>query len=55
MVADADPVLCDMPDPAAGTGATTALSVEHAALAACLRPAFPTVWDSAQTVVAAGP
>ncbi|WP_329138028.1 TrmB family transcriptional regulator [Streptomyces sp. NBC_01476] len=48
VVADATLVLCDMPDPVAGTGATTALYIEHPALAACLRLAFLTVWDGAQ-------
>lgn len=50
VVADASLVLCDMPDPVAGTGATTALYIEHPALAACLRLAFLTVWESAETV-----
>jgi predicted DNA-binding transcriptional regulator len=50
VVADASLVLCDMPDPVAGTGATTALYIEHPALAACLRLAFLTVWDGAQAV-----
>ncbi|MEE4546011.1 helix-turn-helix domain-containing protein [Streptomyces sp. V4-01] len=49
VVADASLVLCDMPDPVAGTGSTTALYIEHPALAACLRMAFLTVWESAQT------
>jgi hypothetical protein len=55
VVADANLVLCDMPDPVAGTGATTALYIEHPALAACLRLAFQTVWDGAQTVPGARP
>jgi HTH-type transcriptional regulator, sugar sensing transcriptional regulator len=55
VVADASLVLCDMPDPVAGTGATTALYIEHPALAACLRLAFLTVWDGAQTVPSARP
>jgi hypothetical protein len=40
-----------MPDPVAGAGTTTALYIEHPALAACLRLAFQTVWDSAETVL----
>jgi HTH-type transcriptional regulator, sugar sensing transcriptional regulator len=55
VVADANLVLCDMPDPVAGTGATTALYIEHPALAACLRLAFLTVWEAAQTVPSARP
>jgi HTH-type transcriptional regulator, sugar sensing transcriptional regulator len=55
VVADASLVLCDMPDPVAGTGATTALYIEHPALAACLRLAFLTVWDTARTVPDARP
>ena len=55
VVADASLVLCDMPDPVAGTGATTALYIEHPALAACLRLAFLTVWESAETVPGARP
>lgn len=55
VVADASLVLCDMPDPVAGTGATTALYIEHPALAACLRLAFMTVWDAAETMPGAGP
>lgn len=55
MVADASLVLCDMPDPVAGTDATTALYIEHPALAACLRLAFLTVWEGAQTVPSALP
>ncbi|MER5730657.1 helix-turn-helix domain-containing protein [Streptomyces sp. NPDC002138] len=47
IVADAALVLCDMPDPMADTKATTALYIEHPALAACLRLAFLTVWDQA--------
>jgi hypothetical protein len=52
VVADARLVLCDMPDPVAGTGATTALYIEHPALAACLRLAFLTVWEGAEAVPA---
>ncbi|MFF4406258.1 TrmB family transcriptional regulator [Streptomyces sp. NPDC001262] len=48
VVADASLVLCDMPDPVAGTGSTTALYIEHPALASCLRLAFQTVWDRAE-------
>jgi HTH-type transcriptional regulator, sugar sensing transcriptional regulator len=55
VIADANLVLCDMPDPVAGTGATTALYIEHAALAACLRLAFLTVWEHAETVPSARP
>ncbi|WP_433893653.1 TrmB family transcriptional regulator [Streptomyces sp. CA-111067] len=55
VVADASLVLCDMPDPVAGTDTTTALYIEHPALAACLRLAFLTVWESAQTVPSARP
>jgi DNA-binding MarR family transcriptional regulator len=55
VVADASLVLCDMPDPVAGTDATTALYIEHPALAACLRLAFLTVWDSARTAPDARP
>lgn len=50
VVADARLVLCDMPDPVAGAGTTTALYIEHPALAACLRLAFLTVWENAETV-----
>lgn len=49
IVADASMVLCDMPDPMAETRATTALFIEHPALAACLRMSFLTVWDQAET------
>lgn len=45
IVADASLVLCDMPDPMAETGATTALYIEHPALAGCLRLSFLTVWE----------
>ncbi|WP_037908165.1 TrmB family transcriptional regulator [Actinacidiphila yeochonensis] len=55
VVADESLVLCDMPDPVAGTDATTALYIEHPALAACLRTAFMTMWESAQTVPSARP
>ncbi|MDJ0382065.1 helix-turn-helix domain-containing protein [Streptomyces sp. G-G2] len=48
VIADAALVLCDMPDPMAGTGATTALYIEHPALAGCLRLAFETVWEQAE-------
>ncbi|MGW1894349.1 TrmB family transcriptional regulator [Streptomyces sp. NPDC002004] len=48
VLADASLVLCDMPDPVAGTGATTALFIEHPALAACLRLAFQALWDRAE-------
>lgn len=47
VVADASLVLCDMPDPVAGTRATTALYIEHPALATCLRMAFLAVWEQA--------
>ncbi|MFH8337301.1 hypothetical protein [Streptomyces sp. AM6-12] len=50
VVADASLVLCDMPDPVAGAGTTTTLFIEHPALAACLRLAFHTVWESARSV-----
>ncbi|MGI5531024.1 TrmB family transcriptional regulator [Streptomyces syringium] len=50
VVADAAHVLCDLPDPVAGSGSTTALSIEHPALAACLRLAFQTVWDRATPI-----
>ncbi|MYT31995.1 MULTISPECIES: helix-turn-helix domain-containing protein [unclassified Streptomyces] len=49
VIADASLVLCDMPDPVAGADSTTALVIEHPALAACLRLAFLTVWESAAT------
>ncbi|MFE2283909.1 TrmB family transcriptional regulator [Streptomyces sp. NPDC059443] len=49
VIADASQVLCDMPDPVAGTRATTALYIEHPALATCLRIAFQAVWDQAQS------
>jgi HTH-type transcriptional regulator, sugar sensing transcriptional regulator len=55
VVADASLVLCDMPDPVAGTGATTAVYIEHPAIAACLRLAFETVWAGAQAVPGARP
>jgi hypothetical protein len=48
IIADASLVLCDMPDPVAGTGATTALYIEHPALANCLQLAFHSVWDCAE-------
>ncbi|MCQ4084571.1 TrmB family transcriptional regulator [Streptomyces sp. RB6PN25] len=47
VIADASLALFDMPDPVAGTGATTCLYIEHPALAACLRLAFLSVWDNA--------
>ncbi|AKJ11912.1 TrmB family transcriptional regulator [Streptomyces incarnatus] len=47
VIADASLVLCDMPDPVAGTDSTTTLFIEHPALAACLRLAFHTVWKDA--------
>ncbi|MGP9017433.1 TrmB family transcriptional regulator [Streptomyces sp. BR1] len=50
VIADASLVLCDMPDPVAGTGATTALYIEHPALAACLRLAFQTLWENAESI-----
>jgi HTH-type transcriptional regulator, sugar sensing transcriptional regulator len=53
VIADASLVLCDMPDPVAGTGATTALFIEHPAVAGCLRLAFQTVWQQAVTLDAA--
>lgn len=49
VIADASLVLCDMPDPVAGGDSTTALVIEHPALAACLRLAFLTVWETAAT------
>ncbi|PWI44332.1 helix-turn-helix domain-containing protein [Streptomyces sp. ICBB 8177] len=52
VIADASLVLCDMPDPVAGTGATTALFIEHPALAGCLRLAFQTVWAGSSTMEA---
>ncbi|MFD7608516.1 TrmB family transcriptional regulator [Streptomyces mirabilis] len=48
IIADASLVLCDMPDPVAGTGATTALYIEHPALANCLQLAFQSLWDRAE-------
>ncbi|MEU3408387.1 helix-turn-helix domain-containing protein [Streptomyces sp. NPDC006670] len=48
VVADASLVLCDMPDPVADTRTTTALYIEHPALATCLRMAFLAVWDQAE-------
>ncbi|MGW5419790.1 TrmB family transcriptional regulator [Streptomyces sp. NPDC003943] len=48
VVADASLVLCDMPDPVADTDATTALYIEHPALASCLRIAFLAVWEQAE-------
>ncbi|MCD0484175.1 TrmB family transcriptional regulator [Streptacidiphilus sp. ASG 303] len=53
VIADASLVLCDMPDPVAGTGATTALYIEHPALAACLRLAFESVWQCAEPAAGA--
>lgn len=53
IIADASLVLCDMPDPVAGTGATTALYIEHPALANCLQLAFQSVWDRAEPANAA--
>lgn len=50
VIADAAQVLCDMPDPVAGSAATTALYIEHPALALCLKLAFQTVWDQAEAV-----
>ncbi|MDI5965290.1 helix-turn-helix domain-containing protein [Streptomyces sp. SL13] len=52
VIADASLVLCDMPDPVAGTGATTALFIEHPALAGCLRLAFQAVWSRSSTLEA---
>lgn len=52
VIADASLVLCDMPDPVAGTGATTALFIEHPALAGCLRLAFQAVWQRSETLQA---
>lgn len=48
IIADASLVLCDMPDPMAAARTTTALYIEHPALAACLRMAFLTVWEQAE-------
>ncbi|MEU5795416.1 hypothetical protein ABZ800_18150 [Streptomyces sp. NPDC047813] len=48
VIADASLVLCDMPDPVAGSDTTTTLFIEHPALAACLRLAFHTVWETAR-------
>lgn len=50
VIADASQVLCDMPDPVAGTGSTTALFIDHPALATCLRLAFDTTWRQAQPI-----
>ncbi|MEV7414507.1 helix-turn-helix domain-containing protein [Streptomyces sp. NPDC089919] len=50
VVADASQVLCDMPDPVADTGTTTALYIEHPALAACLRITFLAIWDAARAL-----
>lgn len=47
VVADGSFVLCDMPDPVAGSGSTTTLFIEHPALAGCLRLAFHTLWEGA--------
>ena len=52
VIADASLVLCDMPDPVAGTGATTALFIEHPALAGCLRLTFQAVWQRSATLQA---
>ncbi|MFI1452501.1 hypothetical protein [Streptomyces roseus] len=43
-----------MPDPVAGTRATTALYIEHPTPAGCLRLAFQAVWERARTAPAAG-
>ncbi|RKT02879.1 sugar-specific transcriptional regulator TrmB [Streptomyces sp. 3211.6] len=48
IIADAALVLCDMPDPMADTRATTALFIEHPALAGCLRLSFLSVWAQAE-------
>ncbi|MFF7079765.1 hypothetical protein [Streptomyces lavendulae] len=48
IIADASLVLCDMPDPMAATRATTALFIEHPALAGCLRLSFLSVWGQAE-------
>ncbi|MFF4581992.1 TrmB family transcriptional regulator [Streptomyces sp. NPDC001373] len=48
VVADASLVLCDMPDPVAEVRTTTALFIEHPALAACLRTAFLAIWERAE-------
>jgi HTH-type transcriptional regulator, sugar sensing transcriptional regulator len=53
VIADASQVLCDMPDPVAGTHSTTALFIDHPALAACLRLAFDATWRQAAKVPAA--
>lgn len=50
VIADGALVLCDMPDPVADTGATTALVIRHPSLATTLRLAFQTVWDAALSV-----
>jgi HTH-type transcriptional regulator, sugar sensing transcriptional regulator len=55
VIADASQVLCDMPDPVAGTDSTTALFIDHPALAACLRLAFETTWQQASAVPGVSP
>jgi predicted DNA-binding transcriptional regulator len=50
VIADGALVLCDMPDPVADTGATTALVIRHPSLASTLRLAFQTMWDVALSV-----
>jgi len=50
VIVDGSLVLCDMPDPVAGTGATTSLVIRHPSLAATLGLAFAAVWDSALPV-----
>ncbi|WP_037570110.1 TrmB family transcriptional regulator [Phaeacidiphilus oryzae] len=50
VIVDGSLVLCDMPDPVAGTGATTSLVIRHPSLAETLRLAFQSVWDSARPI-----
>jgi sugar-specific transcriptional regulator TrmB len=50
IVADGSTVLCDMPDPVARTGATTALVIRHPSLAETLRLAFQSIWEHSPTL-----
>jgi sugar-specific transcriptional regulator TrmB len=50
IVADGSTVLCDMPDPVARDGATTALVIRHPSLAETLRVAFHSIWEQSPSL-----
>jgi sugar-specific transcriptional regulator TrmB len=50
IVADGSTVLCDMPDPVARAGATTALVIRHPSLAETLRMAFQSIWENSPSL-----